>query len=97
MKTIDVIIYLINIIKDKGYKKNYDISHVRANYLLNQILRQLWIPHDRYYISISVENLWNKITCQDIMKYFYQSKVTNSSGKPENTTVSRYATLHLDP
>ena len=47
-----------------------------TDYLINQILRQIDVPPERFLISKKAKELWESITSEDIRKYYYQEKVT---------------------
>ena len=46
-----------------------------ADYLFNQILRQIDVPPERYLVSEAAQELWDKITDEPISKYYYREKV----------------------
>ena len=46
-----------------------------TDYLINQILRQVGIPKERYLISRKAKELWESISSKDIHDYYYHEKV----------------------
>lgn len=52
--------------KNKSYKIN------SPKYLLNQILRQIDIPENNYYISQKAKQKWAELSKDDIKNYTYQ-------------------------
>ncbi|WP_162140177.1 hypothetical protein [Haploplasma axanthum] len=62
----------------KFYSKSGDFNNYQiANrkYLLNQILRQIKLPIEKYYISINALNLWKEMFGGPIMDYWYNKKI----------------------
>lgn len=87
---IDNIVSLIRIIQQKESKYPYTIDHGGAKYLLNQTIRQLWLPTSRMYLSIEADKLFKKLGYkdEDIFLHFYRMKITNKN--EEVVTVSLY-------
>jgi len=77
-QTIELVKVLIDIIKSEDCTCDCSISTKNAKYLLNQVLRQIELSHQKCYISKNAETLWSSITEQSILDYWYQSKVVNS-------------------
>lgn len=77
---VDYIIYLLKRKKEEE-TDNYQIFNHSANYILNQLLRQIKIPDKNWYISYKASILWKKITTDDIENYKYQSKVTMTNSE----------------
>lgn len=46
-----------------------------TKYLLGQMIRQLSIPKDHFFISKKAEALWKQISTKDILDYYYRETV----------------------
>ncbi len=80
MKDIELIIQLIELYHAAPEAKEaehveYTFDKKGISQILNQTIRQLWIPKDHYKISVKAWNLWNKIAEGDIRDYFYHDRV----------------------
>lgn len=71
-ETLDQILFHIKRINDEVAR---DYSIVNNKYLLGQMLRQIYLPKSNYYISEAAEKLWNQITDENIMNYWYNDQV----------------------
>ena len=58
---VDNIVNLIEIIQQEESKHPYNIDHGGAKYLLNQTIRQLWLPINRMYLSVEAEKLFTSL------------------------------------
>ncbi len=83
---LDLIIEFVKAVntKNKIVSKNDNKEHIIGNtkYLLGQIIRQYEIAEDHYYISSAAEDLWRKLSTEDIWKYKYRASVKCSSIEP---------------
>lgn len=43
-----------------------------TKYLLGQMIRQLWIPKNHYFISKKAQMIWQQISTQDMFDYCYR-------------------------
>ncbi len=46
-----------------------------TKYLLGQMIRQLWLPKDHYFVSKKAKTLWEQISTKDIFDYYYRKWV----------------------
>ncbi len=83
-KVLDIIIELAKAIKEtkepdeKNCQYYLDDGTNRlwgAKYLLGQILRQYRIKEDHIFVSVAANELWRKITNEEMYKYNYTMKV----------------------
>jgi len=58
----------------ENYKEK-TLKLTNVAYLLNQILRQISVPADHYLISVKAQELWNKITDENMANHHYNTKV----------------------
>ena len=84
---LDMIILYVRAIKENrgviiGKSDGKTIEIHNAKYLLNQTIRQVGIPKDKYMISEAAQNKWAEITDESIEKYFYQEKVVCTNDGP---------------
>ena len=80
LKDIDLIIQLIELYhtapeKIEAEHAEYTFDRNGISKLLNQTIRQLWIPKDHYIISVAAQKKWNDIAEGNICDYFYQDRV----------------------
>ena len=72
---IDAIICLI-----KGYRAADAMADKKRKdayqYLVCQSIRQYVSPSDHYHVSVRAKELWDKLTTQEIGKFFYRDMVT---------------------
>jgi hypothetical protein len=73
---VEIILHLISIQKELESKNPYHIDHKCAKYLLNQTLRQLYLPQDRYYVSLKAFEKWKSITNESMLNHYYKSRIT---------------------
>jgi hypothetical protein len=87
---IDNIVNLIIFLQQKESKDPYTIDHKGAKYLLNQTIRQLWLPISRMSLSIEADKLFKKLGYKDeeIFLHFSRMKITNKSDQTQ--TVNLY-------
>lgn len=71
-----------------GYYENEKYNICSAGYLLNQIIRELCLPNDHYLISEQAKELWDKLSSDDINKYFVGRYIV--CDKADDTEVSLY-------
>ena len=75
-EVIDLIITLI-----KGAKAKEDcivsseVTLQGCNYLLGQVIRQIRIPLDHWFVSDGAKTLWEKLTSKNIMEFWYTMPV----------------------
>lgn len=75
-EVIDLIITLI-----KGAKAKEDcivsseVTLQGCNYLLGQVIRQIRIPLDHWFVSDGAKTLWEKLTSKNIMEFWYTMHV----------------------
>ncbi len=67
--------------------KNTEIHN--AEYLLNQTIRQIGIPKNRYRISEAAKKKWDEITNEPIDNYFYREKVICTNEGPVSVDLYR--------
>ena len=72
---VNYIIYLLKRTQQKS-TDDFQIWNGSANYILNQILRQIKIPKENWYITYKADILWQQLTTNKIDDYNYQKKVT---------------------
>lgn len=72
---VNYIIYLLKRTQQKN-TDDFQIWNGSANYILNQLLRQLKIPKENWYITYKADTLWQQLTTDKIDDYNYQKKVT---------------------
>jgi len=89
-EAIDNIVNLISVLQKEESKHPYSIDHGGARYLLNQTIRQLWLPTNRMYISNEAEKLFKRLGYneKEIFTFFYRMRVINKS--EEVITVELY-------
>lgn len=85
INSLDIIIAFLKARK-KGKKDNEQIVECEYNgfkydvysggYLLNQVIRELYIPPEHYKVSKRAKMLWDELTSDDINKYFVGSVIT---------------------
>ena len=76
----DLIIHLLQLYNNAPNEgalihEDYTFDKNGISYLLNQTVRQLWLPIDHYLVSAKAQDLWSKITDGDIRDYFYRDRV----------------------
>ena len=83
-KPISLIITFIEALKTKeGYITGPNGECIGAiKYLLNQTLRNYWIPKEHFLISEAANNLWKTIQSKDMWNVFYKECVTVESEEP---------------
>ena len=88
-KVLDIIISLLEGFKEEKEYKQHQLTSIsngrkyciyNADYLLNQILRNLYLPDDHYLLSKGAKELWDKLSPTgenggDIQKYWYREKL----------------------
>lgn len=82
---IDIIIVFVKALKSNAviFNDNYKQYKIHSpKYLLNQILRQYEIADDHYLLSKKAEQLWEKITNEDIKNYHYRNTVFCENDEP---------------
>lgn len=72
---VKYIIYLLQRKKQKN-TDNFQIWNRSAKYILNQLLRQIKIPKENWYITYKADTLWQQLTTDRMDDYNYQKKVT---------------------
>lgn len=72
---VNYIIYLLERMKQED-TEDFQIWSGSANYILNQLLRQIKIPKENRYITYKADTLWQQLTKDKIDDYYYQKKVT---------------------
>lgn len=72
---------------------DFEIS-TNSRYLLGQLIRQLWMPQNHYYVSKKAFNLWNQITDQYQSDFYCRDKVTCLH---YNISVSKYKGSSTEP
>ena len=81
-KVYDIIINLLIGIKNGGVLREENDAKQTVlqdcRYLLNQIIRQLKLPRDHYFVSQKARELWNKISTDSIFNYTYRDKVVKN-------------------
>lgn len=80
-RVLDIIINLLVGIKNdnKLIGKSCNDEEILLNgcsYLLNQTIRQYQFPKNHYFVSKKAQELWNKISSDDIFNYVYRDTVT---------------------
>ena len=80
-RVLDIIINLLIGIKNdnKLIGKSCNDEEILLNgcsYLLNQTIRQYQFPESHYFVSEKAQELWNKISSDDIFNYVYRDTVT---------------------
>ena len=89
MNTIDLIIHLLNTIKVEEDINNYlELHQNSALYLLKQTVRQLQLSKNNYFLSEAAYKKWDKISKDDIWKYWYRNTV--KCDKESETDVSLF-------
>ncbi len=76
----DLIIRLLQLYHDAPNEgalihEDYTFDKNGVSYLLNQTIRQLWLPKEHYLVSVKAQDLWDRITDGDIRDYFYRDRV----------------------
>lgn len=72
----------------KGFYKNAEFNFCSAGYLLNQMIREFYVPSDHYLVSKKAKELWDKLTSDDINKYFVGKFIV--CDRADNIEVSLY-------
>lgn len=97
--TIDIIKFFIKekqiaVISDKAV---FAIDRKGDDYLLGQILRQVWLPKENYYVSTKAMAKWEELGHKkgDIFDVFYQFIVKSNVDVP--IAVSRYKGAEKNP
>lgn len=83
---LDMIICLLKAHRTEENAIYSDSSCIRgAHYLLGQVVRQYAIPEENYYISEKANNLWKKISNDNIWNYVYTNKfvITDKCSLPK--------------
>ena len=79
-RVFDIIIDLIIGIKNENKlvekNGNNKVTLNNCSYLLNQIIRQIQLPRDHYFVSEKALALWNSISSNSIFDYTYRDTVT---------------------
>ncbi|QWC00204.1 hypothetical protein KHQ88_01160 [Mycoplasmatota bacterium] len=78
LSMIDIVIYYLNIINEEETRNEaFEVGKDNAKYLLNQTVRQLHLPRNKYYLSEKAKNVWGKIReeSDDIFNYWYRTAV----------------------
>ena len=80
-RVLDIIINLLIGIKNDNKLigkscKDEEILLNGCSYLLNQTIRQYQFPESHYFVSEKAQELWNKISSDDIFNYVYRDTVT---------------------
>lgn len=84
---VNYIIYLLTRTKQKN-TDHYQIWSGSAKYILNQLLRQIKIPKENWYITYKADTLWQQLTSEKMDNYQYQKKVTLT--RNEHLSVSTF-------
>jgi len=84
---VNFIIYLIKRTKEKN-TDDFQIWNGTASYILNQLLRQIKIPKDNWYVTYKADTLWQQLTKDKMDSYKYKNKVTLTRNK--ELTVETY-------
>jgi hypothetical protein len=89
-QAVDNIINLICVLHKEESRHPYTMTHGGAKYLLNQTIRQLWLPASRRLLSIEAEQLFNRLGYdeEELFTFFYRMQVINKSD--EAVSVSLY-------
>ena len=74
---VNSIVSLLLMYKESLDDSEYSFSKSGVKYLINQSLRQLWLPVNKRYISVKAYNLFKQITDDDPFKFYGKDKVTN--------------------
>ena len=73
-KVLELIINFVKAINNGVFcDDTYEIKSPK--YLLNQIIRQVSIPENNYYISEKAKQKWEELSKENIKNYSYQKKV----------------------
>ena len=95
-EVFDIIISLVKSYKEdtkwnhpnvRSFYKNKEYLIHNADYILNQVLRQINIPEDHYLLSKEANDLWNKLKPdgkygKNIKDYWYRETLTVHSDEP---------------
>lgn len=83
-QVIDILIPFIEAVRGKNDFVSEDEKYRMggARYILGQMVRQIWIPKDHFYISTGAKELWSKISNKSIRKYHYQDQVICENEEP---------------
>lgn len=73
--TIKLIKSLLDCYHQSTSKQDYAIDKKNIKYILNQTLRQMWIPANKLYVSVKADELWSQITSSDHFIHFYKDAV----------------------
>ncbi len=88
-ETMNIIIYLLSKYKEKNDSPiKYELSYGSAYYLLNQTVRQLSLPKEKYLLSEAAKQLWDSLTSKEIENYFSRESIENE--KIESITLPVY-------
>ncbi|MDP2426182.1 MAG: hypothetical protein Q8M70_07515 [bacterium] len=82
---VNYIIYLLNRTKQDN-TDDFQIWNGSANYILNQLLRQIKTPKENWYITYKADTLWQQLTTDKIDDYYYKKKVTLSRNEHLSVT-----------
>ncbi len=97
LNALDIILTFLKAIKKsridseqivKGFYNDTEFNICSAGYLLNQIIRELCVSSEHYLVSKKAKELWDKLTSDDINKYFVGRFIV--CDRADNTEVSLY-------
>lgn len=72
---VNYMIYLLKRTKEIN-TDDFQIWNGSAHYILNQLLRQIKIPKENWYITYKADTLWKQLTTDEMDDYHYRKKVT---------------------
>lgn len=91
---LDFIIFLVRIINEKTDKKTRCITSngieisgsSGMEYILNQLIRQIYVTDDNYYVSEAALIQWNELTSetQNIFDFYYRNTISCDRVNDEN-------------
>lgn len=73
--TIQLIKSLLDCYHQSSNKQDYSIDKKNIKYILNQTLRQMWIPANKLYVSVKADQLWSMLTTGEHFVHFYKDAV----------------------
>lgn len=75
-KIVGLVVFLVEGCKNEYAAQESGTHKLWAcKYLLNQVLRQINVPPERWYVSIKAKELWSELSDDDFFKYTYNNKV----------------------
>ena len=83
----DIVIHYLGLMNtEEDLDSDYEVHQNSAKYLLNQTVRQLYLPTSKYYLTKMAKETWDKIRTKDddIYNYWYRNSVEkNVEGEVE--------------